>query len=141
MKTDMLIKQLTPIALKIFAIFIIVFFLYKFLQSKKRQYTIDESKLTYPRNQYLIFADAIQAATEGSWGDDEDAIYDVFEQMQTNDDVYALMEAFGNRSYISPPGIFYNATLTEVLNTKLDEDELNHINNDILATKGITVRI
>lgn len=101
---------------------------------------LDKTNLSYDEAQYYIYADSIQAATQSMLGDDEQAIYSVFEEMNNSDDVKMLIVAFGNRTYWAGSGFFYNATLNEVLQTVLEQSEIYHINN-ILSQKSINITI
>lgn len=102
---------------------------------------IKTNHLSYPKSQYQNFADAIQTAVEGTWGDDENAIYDVFRQMKTNSDVLQLELAWGSRSFfVIRSGLYYGASLSEVLHGELNSTELSKINN-ILSGNGITIEI
>ena len=101
---------------------------------------IRENRLSYPKSQYQNFADAIQTAVEGTWGDDEEAIYDVFRQMKTDSDVLQLILAWGKRTfYTLRDGLYYSASLSEVLTGQLNSAEIETI-NQILSDKGINIR-
>lgn len=62
------------------------------------------------------------------WGTDEDAVYAVFEQMNSRSDVLSLVNAFS---------VYEGHTLGEWMNKELSLKELAHV-QEILATKGIT---
>ena len=100
---------------------------------------INKNKLSYSESQYLIFADAIQEATQG-FGTDEDQIYNVFGQLKNNEDLLQLIVAFGKRTYGGISGVFIQSTLPEVLNLELSNSELEELNN-ILSGNGITLTI
>lgn len=61
------------------------------------------------------------------WGTDEDAVYDVFESVNSRSDVLALVNAFG---------VYDDHTLNEWMNKELNSEELAHV-QEILASKGI----
>lgn len=103
--------------------------------------TVSPSNLTYPKPQYVIFADQIFTAVDGAQTD-EDAIYEVFNSMETYDDISQLIVAYGVRE-VSDPGGFgwwvgqknqYN--LAQSLRADLDSSELAKV-NQILAQKEI----
>ena len=65
----------------------------------------------------------------GAWGyaTDEDAIYEVFEEMDTRSDVLKLVNTFG---------VHKGHTLNEWMNKELSYSELEHV-QEILQAKGI----
>ena len=136
-------KQFIPVIVGLVAI-ILVWIIARWLKGRNAieeiKKDVNQSRLSYADAQYYVFADAIQAATQSIWGDDEEAIYDVFSKMLNDDDVKMLMVAFGNRSYFAGSGWFYNAALNEVLHTVLSDSEILHI-NEILAINNVTITI
>jgi hypothetical protein len=136
-------KIFPPIILGTIAI-IVVYLLARWLKGRSAiaeiEKDIQPNQLSYAESQYFIFADIIQAATQSITGDNEENIYNVFSQMHTNSDVLQLIVAFGNRTYWGGSGFFYNASLNEVLQTKLSTSEIEHINT-ILANNQITITI
>ena len=71
-----------------------------------------------------------------TWGTDEQAIYDVFNQMKTNLDVALLIKAFGKRRLEFST---QDMELGGHLSNDLDSSEISKL-NDILSSKGITYR-
>ena len=61
------------------------------------------------------------------WGTDEDAIYEVFETVNSRSDILTLIKEFG---------VVDGHTLTEWLNNELDASERQHL-QEIIAAKGI----
>ena len=53
-------------------------------------------KLTYDKSRYIMLADALYSAMKGA-GTDTNAIYNIFNQMQTRADVLQLIDSFGTR--------------------------------------------
>jgi hypothetical protein len=91
---------------------------------------------SYSDTSYVGFADKINSAGVTGFGTDENAIYDVFQQMKNDADVLKLIAAFGNRR------IEFSlawAGLSGWLRSELDAREIAKI-NAILAGKGITYR-
>lgn len=86
---------------------------------------VDFNNLTYTSDTYQRYADKIQQAI--GWWTNEARIYDVFNDMETNDDVEKLIAAFGRRE---------SGTLSDWLYKGLDTGEVNDINK-ILKTKNI----
>ena len=93
---------------------------------------------TFNRTQYATFADKLYAASQAQniTGTQEDAIYDVFEQMKNEMDIVLLTEAFGQKRLSFS---FRDAGLGGYLTDELDQDELDIINAK-LAKKGINSR-
>ena len=63
-------------------------------QSRQLDNSIDRKNLSYDENQYQTFASALYKAMKGA-GTDENAVKDVFSQMQTRSDVLKLISTFG----------------------------------------------
>lgn len=61
------------------------------------------------------------------WGTDEDAIYEVFETVNSRSDILTLIKEFG---------VVDGHTLTEWLNNELNSSERDHL-QQIIAAKGI----
>lgn len=61
------------------------------------------------------------------WGTDEDAIYEVFETVNSRSDILTLIKEFG---------VVDGHTLTEWLNKELNTSERDHL-QQIIAAKGI----
>ena len=103
---------------------------------------------TYLATNYSQFADKIyEAGCAGlfCYGTDEQAIYDVFDNMQNDLDVLLLVKAFGMRQprgtiCVPIPGTGEcDYSLSQWLETELESDEFKNI-NDILSKKSITYR-
>lgn len=75
---------------------------------------------------YYTYANQIYNACKG-FGTDEDAIYNVFGQMNNTADVYKLIQVFGTKD---------NKTLPMWMRSELNSWEIKRLNN-ILANKGI----
>jgi len=104
------------------------------------QQSVNASNLTFPKNQYSLFADNLFSAMDGM-GTDEESIYGVFRQMQTDDDVSQLIVAYGIRTVTDPRPWYSNKdlSLAQSIKDELDETEVKKI-NVILAGKGIKYR-
>ncbi len=61
------------------------------------------------------------------WGTDEEAIYEVFETVNSRSDILSLIKEFG---------VVDGHTLTEWLNNELNASERQHL-QEIIAAKGI----
>lgn len=142
--------------LVIIAIIALIFILLYWWRSgrKKRQqeeqFKNDFQQLTQGSNQqanylstnYTQFADKIyQAGCSGAfcYGTDEDAIYDVFNQMKNDLDVLLLVKAFGfrePRGEICIPGTDCDYSLGAWLQTELGKEDFDEINS-ILRSKNI----
>jgi hypothetical protein len=101
---------------------------------------VDETKLTYHKEQYNIWADKIYEAFNYT-GSDWDAVIEVFEEMETDEDVSQLMNAYGVRT------LFIFAIPTAPLNlgqTLQREDNWSWGGvsdvNEVLEEKSITIR-
>lgn len=91
---------------------------------------------SYSSATYSQLADKIYSAVMYTWGTDEQAIYDVFDQMKNNLDVAMLIKAFGKRRLeFSTQDLELGAHLSN----DLDSSEISKLNN-ILSSKGITYR-
>lgn len=75
---------------------------------------------------YYTLANQVYNACKG-FGTDEDAIYNVFNQMNNTADVYKLIQVFGTKD---------NKTLPMWIRGDLNRWEIKNLNN-ILANKGI----
>jgi len=91
---------------------------------------------SYPLGTYSQLADKIYSAVMYTWGTDEQAIYDVFNQMKNNLDVALLIKAFGKRRVEFST---LDQELGAHLSNDLDSTEINKINN-ILSSKGINYK-
>lgn len=89
---------------------------------------IKESEVTVPNTEMQNYVAKLKAAFGSyGWATDEDAVYDVFEAMQSRSDVLALINAFG---------VYEDHTLPEWMNEELNSKELEHV-QQILSSKGI----
>jgi hypothetical protein len=116
-----------------------IYLLYRFFLSEDDQsggttqdIEVNQNKLTYPLNQYEIWADGIEAAIWGTsfigaWWEDDEAIYNTLLQMRTTDDVYQLIRAYGVR-YV---GVLFNSdggNLVQMISEYLDDDYKTEVN-------------
>lgn len=90
---------------------------------------IQKSELTYNEADYTNFANKLYAAMKGV-GTDEDAIFSVFQLMQTESDVRQLINTFGTKK---------GETLQEWLLSDLSMADISKLNG-ILAYNGINYR-
>jgi hypothetical protein len=91
---------------------------------------------SYPTGTYSQLADKIYSAVMYTWGTDEQAIYDVFNQMKNNLDVALLIKAFGKRRVEFST---LDQELGAHLSNDLDSSEIAKINS-ILSSKGINYK-
>lgn len=100
------------------------------------------SNLSYPLINYTNWANRIEVALESLYNDDEQSVYEVFSQMQNNDDVLQLQKSFGTRAN-TPWGLGliggYTGTLSEWLFAQMNSREIGTI-NQILSEKNITIQ-
>lgn len=132
--------NLTPIVIAslvgVIAIGVVIFFVIRKRRESKedREYLqdvekgIQKSDLTYTNSEYTQFANKLYSAMKGV-GTNENAIYDVFSQMQTDSDVKKLISAFGSKG---------GMTLNEWLLDDLSNKELNKV-NQILSKNNINL--
>ena len=108
---------------------------------------IAEGDLSYPDADYKIMADQIfmylieaNPLNGGLLGVNQNGIYSIMEKMNTNADVYKLIEAFGVRD-LRPPYKLWGKqphTLPTAFAEVLFKGEREKV-NEILAEKGLTV--
>ena len=103
-------------------------------EAKAFENDIKQNRLSYPDTQYYVLANIIEVAS-ANMGTDEEAIFNVFDEILNYDDLMMLYKAFGKRSFITG-GILWDSDLTEVLHFEMTTTELSKINGD-LAAKGI----
>ena len=100
------------------------------------------SNLSYPLINYTNWANRIEVAMESLYNDDEQSVYEVFSQMQNNDDVLQLQKSFGTRAN-TPWGLGliggYTGTLSEWISAQFNSTEIATVNS-ILSGKGITIQ-
>ena len=96
---------------------------YKYIKAQfdpSQQLEVNESNLSYSEAEFELFADQLESAMDGA-GTDEEAVYHVFEQMDTADDLKQLIKSFGTRDY----GITNKAqNLLQWLRDEMDVEEL-----------------
>lgn len=101
---------------------------------------VNVANLSYPLNQYLIYADQIEGALHigDAWApyEDDDSVQSVLMSMQTDDDFYQLVKAFGVRETTWPTEL----NLVETIEAYLDADNKEAVNNDY-ASKGMKTRV
>ena len=89
---------------------------------------IDETDLTVaPTIVQNLIAKLKTAFGKYGYATDEEAIYQVFEQLETRSDLLNLINAFG---------VYNGHTLSEWMNKELNTKELAHV-QEILSAKGI----
>lgn len=133
-------KLAITIACCVVAVIIIVFIIYKYkdikgmiVDKKADQKLVDEvnksivvEDITIPQDQFNVYAKKLYRAMKGN-GTDEDAIYEVFNAMNSRSDVMQLIKTFG---------VVEEETLAEWLYDDLNSGEIMHLNS-IMASKGI----
>ena len=87
---------------------------------------IDKSDLSYSNSEYTQMANKLYSAMKGI-GTNENAIYDVFSQLETESDVRKLISTYGSKD---------GMTLQQWLIDDLSNRELQKV-NDILAKNNI----
>lgn len=87
--------------------------------------------LSFPSNQYEVFADQIETAIWGTWGipspwEDDTAIGEILMSMQSTDDVCKLNNAYDVRTV----GIFMQdgGNLVQTIHSYLDDDIKEEVN-------------
>lgn len=73
--------------------------IYKWIKAQfdpSQQLDIEEENLSYSVPEFELFADQLESAMQGL-GTDESAVYHVFNQMNTSDDLKQLIKSFGVR--------------------------------------------
>ena len=89
---------------------------------------IDENQVGLPTTQINTLVAKLKTAF-GMWGaaTDEDAVYDVFETINTRSELLKIISVFG---------VHKNHTLNEWMTKELNQKELEHV-QEILESKGI----
>ena len=129
-------SNLLKIGIGVVGIGVGIYFIRKQLQKTPHEEEVNTNKLSYPQSQYNDWADTLDVAMTGVGHTDEEAIYAIFHALINIDDLHALHAAFGTRYYRFfgiPQG---NYSLTQWLQSDMNDDEIAII-NDILASKGI----
>lgn len=100
---------------------------------------VNTTKLTYSPEQYKVFADQIESAVWSGFDltEDDEAFAQVLSQMNTNDDVKQLINAYGVRGEGVVIQKYYN--LVQTVEMYLDDD-LKEVVNNVYQSKGITFR-
>ena len=115
-----------------------IYFLGKSTGASAKNATIQDdiktTKLTFSPSQYTIYADALYSAMYGP-GTDEEAIYRVFRNMKTDDDVKQIIVAFGSRR---PMTAFTGSGLADWLQSELSTEEMTQLNG-ILSASNINI--
>lgn len=129
------------IAIIVVIIILVVFFKFKdikdlIVDKAANQKLVDEANKTIniedisiPQDQFHVYAEKLYKAMKGL-GTDEDAIFDVFNQLNSRSDVQQLIKTFGVKN---------GQTLSEWLYDDLDSADIEHI-NAILASKSINYK-
>ncbi len=98
-------------------------------QMEKIKNEIQDENLTLELSRYSVLAGNLKSALSG-WGEDEDAVYDVFKELNSDDDVKKVMYEYG---------VYKEMTLTQWITEYFNKDERDVLNS-ILAQKGISYR-
>ena len=93
---------------------------------------IDSNEISVPKTEMNNLVSKLKAAF-GKYGyaTDEDAVYEVFEALNSRSDVLSLVSAFG---------VHEGHTLSEWIAKELNASERKHV-QEILSSKGITYTI
>lgn len=92
-------------------------------------------KPSYQNSQYSSWAEKLQYALN-YLNTDENAVYSVFNSLKNQADLTKLIQIFGTREIETFPFVSQNATLSEAIQSQMDQDEIQKLNG-ILAKKGI----
>jgi len=102
----------------------------------------DKKNLSYALGAYEIWADEIETSIFGSYGitlpwEDDEKIGEILKYMNTLDDVYQLINAYGRR-YV---GVFIQdgGNLAQTISSYLDEDIVSEVNQNY-EQKNISFR-
>lgn len=92
------------------------------------QLEIDETQVGLPETEIQNLVAKLKTAFGNyGWGTDEDAVYDVFEHINTRSELLKLISKFG---------VYEDHTLPEWMTKELNNSELEHV-TEILSSKGI----
>lgn len=91
--------------------------------------TIVVEDISITQDQFNTYASKLYKAMKG-WGTNEQAIFNVFDEMNSRSDVQQLIKTFGTKD---------GMTLKEWLYDDLNENDIQHINS-ILASKSINYK-
>lgn len=109
--------------------------------SNSENLPVNENKLSYPANNYELWADAIYNAVWEQWGgfiETDKAVRDILLLMQTDDDFYQLSDSYGKRGKGVLIKEYYSLSAT-VANF-LDNNYKGQVNEQY-AENGMTVRV
>jgi hypothetical protein len=110
---------------------------YKPKSSLTDKIVVEKSKLSYPENQYKLFADQIYTAMEGA-GTDEESILSVIYKMKNADDWNMLIKAYGERKLTIFWITSHTGILPGALRSELGAKDIQKINNH-LSTFGESI--
>jgi hypothetical protein len=101
---------------------------------------VKPGNLSYDLNQYKIFADSIEASLHigDAWSpyEDDEEVGTTLKRMNTDDDWYQLIKAYGHRETTWPTEL----NLVETIQAYLDQDVKDDVNQD-WSNKGIKSRV
>jgi len=100
---------------------------------------IEQTNLSYPIEQYDIWADGLYEAMNFS-GTDYGQIEEVIDQLKTNDDVSALINAYGTRTLYVFGIPAASANLPQALRRELNWYYSVSDANETLSENGITIQ-
>ena len=92
-------------------------------------------KTSFPNSQYSAWSEKLQYALN-YLNTDETAVYSIFNTLKNQADLLKLIQTFGSRKIEMFPFVFQTSTLSEAIQSQMDEDEITKLNG-ILAKKGI----
>lgn len=95
-----------------------------------------ERKYSYPSEQYLEWADALQKAFDGAFTDN-DRVKSIMSYMKTKGDVLALINAYGRRVISTPYFIDSDAmTLSQTITDEMSVKDIDKYVNVPLSRTG-----
>lgn len=97
----------------------------------------DGEEITRPPQYFIHAADVLDEALLKNMTEDEAAVYGVFENMENDADIFALITAFGRREKYWTFGVTYS--LPEAIRATMSAGEVKQINT-ILKKAGIKYR-
>lgn len=98
---------------------------------------VDNAKLSFPQQQYLLLASQIYTAMAGA-GTDFDTVMRIFGSLKNLDDWNALVKAFGTKSVSKWWGYSFEGTLIDWLTDELSSGEIDKV-NQVLSKIGVTL--
>jgi len=99
---------------------------------------VEVESLSYPLNNYIMWADALEAAFYDTYlTEDDEAVGQVLKRMNNDMDISQLVKVYGVRD----GGFWFNTdyNLPQAVNAMLDTEIKNSVNSNY-AQKGITFR-